>query len=148
VKAIFLLTSGILILTSLLSINCYATWDQLSREYFEKELVGAWVNNKYENDPYGSYQKVVFNSDFSMGLFKRDDSIPSTVRLIIDNRYIDDNGTVYYRMQMTMSIGTLYGLFRVNHSRTILEYEKSSANYPDKIDQSSGAYRIHYRQEP
>ncbi len=136
----------ILILAVFASIGSCATGAKSYKRDFRKDIVGTWVNSDYnQNDMITA--KVVVKPDNTMELYHSESTTwPSPCTIIIENRWTDSEGNIYYKAEVTHSIRTVYELWKLNNSKTTWELMWRALDYFTEIDPNNTYYRIYYRQ--
>ena len=135
----------IIVLAVLIVIGSCATGGKAVKAPIES-VYGAWANPDYNTTgqsakliykPDGTY-KEYSHTDITMGQGPYEYTIPES--------WIDSDGNKYYKVDLVWGIETLYELWRINETDTVLELVFSNIDYPSEIDPNHFNYRILYRQ--
>jgi len=118
-----------------------------------EELYGTWTNGKYGTLYFGnvSPQKIVFDQvGYWYYTRLRDESLSVMGQEVIDAKWTDPKGNIYYKTFGSVLSYKFQRLYRLSKSAALLEYvtqwldEFDSDRYPPDIDAANPEYRIYY----
>jgi hypothetical protein len=136
----------IFILAVLIIAGSCATGSNSYKKEFKKDMVGTWVNPEYDKQLH-FYVKIIIQPDLTGEGYVRNTSVwASDLTHTIIDRWIDNEGNIYYKVVRKGSTWKQYELWRLNSSKTIWEFIWNTRDYPTELNPESGYYLIYYRQ--
>jgi len=124
-----------------------------------EEFYGVWMSKA--NPDYNHPQKSVITADGYQSFLHASDAVPQEEgTMVIDGKWTDPDGSVWYRVHGTVTTGQWKGynfqaLEKLSSSATIKESvfqpiglgtKFSPSYYPTQIDASKPTYEVRYRE--
>lgn len=109
------------------------------------EICCTWINTEYESSVQPA--KMIFNYDGTFETYPSKDAIDTIMRgvFLIDEKWKDSDGVVWYKVKMIDMHGAKYNLVRISNEGDSLEFVNKPHKYPNAIDKDASNYSTYSR---
>lgn len=109
------------------------------------EICCTWINTEYDSNVQP--QKMIFNYDGTFGTYPSKDATDPIMRgvFLIDKKWKDGDGVVWYKIKTIDMYGAKYHLMRISKEGESLEFIRKPHGYPDAIQKDASNYSTYSR---